>query len=62
MTPGKFGYNSQKASLQIGTVKSQVHTFHENLLLQTDLSADLKASTYALQISKRDDNELEPIR
>ena len=51
-----------KASLQIGTAKSQAHTHHENLLLQSDISNDLKASTYALQLSKPNEKDLEPIR
>ena len=34
----------------------------ENLLLQSDLSADLKAATYEYQLSKTDDKDLEPIR
>ena len=69
VTPGKFGDSKpslsnagQKAPLQIGTAKSQAHTFHENLLLQTDLSADLKVSTYALQVAKPNERDLEPIR
>ena len=51
-----------KAALQVGTIKSQAHSYHENVLLQSDLSNDLKASTYALQLAKTDDRELEPIR
>jgi len=39
-----------------------MHRLQENLLLQTDLTADLKAATYEYQLSKTDERQLEPIR
>ena len=41
---------------------SRATRLNENLLLQTGLSADLKAATYEYQLSKTDERDLEPIR
>ena len=41
---------------------SRAARLNENLLLQSDLSADLKAATYEYQLSMTDERDTEPIR
>ena len=49
------------SSLKSGKV-GRAHRVQENLLLQSDLSADLRGAVYEYQLSRTDERDLEPIR